>query len=110
MTIRIRSSDPAIVRPSTVTASAHRLGGPENEAWDAFGGSAARRATQLGDSLWRASTTQLGPVKKARSNSEAVKIGWLERMPGPSIGRMVGIGVAIALIGGGTMFAGIASR
>ena len=37
-----------------------------------------------------------------------MKIGWLERMPGPSIGRMVGIGVVIALIGGGTVFAGIA--
>ena len=48
----------------------------------------------------------LGSVKKALER-QAVKIGWLERMPGPSIGRMVGIGVGIVLIGGGILAAGI---
>ena len=97
-------TDPAIV----VHRDGERapLGGPQNEAWDTvrrLGGSDDRLSRS---SLWRLNDA-LRPVKKALEQ-QAVKIGWLERMPGPSIGRMVGIGVAIALIGGGTLFAGIA--
>jgi uncharacterized membrane protein YgcG len=97
-------TDPAIV----VHRDGERapLGGPQTEAWDTvrrLGGSDDRLSRS---SLWRLNDA-LRPVKKALEQ-QAVKIGWLERMPGPSIGRMVGIGVAIALIGGGTLFAGIA--
>jgi uncharacterized membrane protein YgcG len=97
-------TDPAIV----VHADGERpvLGGPQEEAWETvkrLGGSDDRLSRS---SLWRLNDA-LRPVKKALER-QAVKIGWLERMPGPSIGRMVGIGVVIALIGGGTVFAGIA--
>ena len=97
-------TDPAIV----VHADGERpaLGGPQEEAWETvkrLGGSDDRLSRS---SLWRLNDA-LRPVKKALEQ-QAVKIGWLERMPGPSIGRMVGIGVVIALIGGGTVFAGIA--
>ena len=96
-------TDPAIV----VHRDGERapLGGPQNEAWDTvrrLGGSDNRLSRS---SLWRLNDA-LRPVKKALEQ-QAVKIGWLERMPGPSIGRMVGIGVGIALIGGGILFAGI---
>ena len=97
-------TDPAIV----VHADGERpaLGGPQEEAWETvkrLGGSDDRLSRS---SLWRLNDA-LRPVKKALEQ-RAVKIGWLERMPGPSIGRMVGIGLVIALIGGGTVFAGIA--
>ena len=96
-------TDPAIV----VHRDGERapLGGPQNEAWDTvrrLGGSDNRLSRS---SLWRLNDA-LRPVKKALEQ-QAVKIGWLERMPGPSIGRMVGIGVGIALIGVGILFAGI---
>jgi len=97
-------TDPAIVVHPDGERSA--LGAPQEEAWETvkrLGGSDDRLSRS---SLWRLNDA-LRPVKKALEQ-QAVKIGWLERMPGPSIGRMVGIGVVFALIGGGTVFAGIA--
>ena len=81
------------------------LGGPQNEAWDTvrrLGGSDNRLSRT---SLWRLNES-LGPVKRALEE-QAVRIGWLERMPGPSITRTVGIGIGVAVVGGGLVWAGI---
>lgn len=88
-------TDPAIV--------VHRdhpegeLGKPENEAWDKIrrlGGEGGRLTRTT---LWRLND-ELGPVKGA-TEYEAVKIGWLARMPGPSIGRMVAAGSGVLVVG-----------
>ena len=44
---------------------------------------------------------------KRALESEAVRIGWLARMPGPSITTMVAIGVGLAVIGAVAIFIGI---
>ena len=36
-----------------------------------------------------------------------MKLGWLARMPGPSIGRKTGIGIGIAVIGAGITGLGV---
>jgi uncharacterized membrane protein YgcG len=97
-------TDPAIV----VHPDGHRppLGGPQTEAWDTvrrLGGSDDRLSRT---SLWNLNA-ELAPVRWALEE-QAVRIGWLERMPGPSITRMVVIGVGVALAGGGIIWAGIA--
>ena len=96
-------TDPAIV----VHPDGERgpLGAPQEAAWEKIQKLAGSDGRLTRSSLWRVNTS-LNSVKKALEQ-QAVKIGWLERMPGPSIGRMVGIGVGIALIGGGVLFAGI---
>jgi uncharacterized membrane protein YgcG len=97
-------TDPAIV----VHRGGDRrpLGGPQNEAWDTvrrLGGSDDRLSRT---SLWKLND-ELSPIKRALEE-QAVRIGWLARMPGPSIGRMVGVGVGVALVGGGIIWGGIA--
>jgi uncharacterized membrane protein YgcG len=96
-------TDPAIV----VHPDGDRppLGDPQQEAWEKVQNLAGSEGRLTRSSLWGVNSA-LGPVKKALER-QAVKIGWLERMPGPSIGRMVGIGVGIVLIGGGILVAGI---
>ena len=96
-------NDPAIV----VHPDGDRppLGEPQEDAWVKVQNLAGTDGRLTRSSLWRVNSA-LGPVKKALER-QAVKIGWLERMPGPSIGRMVGIGVGILLIGGGILAGGI---
>jgi uncharacterized membrane protein YgcG len=96
-------TDPAIV----VHSDGERppLGAPQEAAWEKVQTLAGSDGRLTRSSLWRVNSS-LNSVKKALEQ-QAVKLGWLERMPGPSIGRMVGIGVGIALIGGGVLFAGI---
>jgi uncharacterized membrane protein YgcG len=96
-------TDPAIV----VRRDGQRspLGGPQNEAWDTIRRLGGEDNRLSHTSLWRLNQ-ELGPVKTALEE-QAVRIGWLERMPGPSIGRMVAMGVGIALLGGGMLWAGI---
>jgi uncharacterized membrane protein YgcG len=96
-------NDPAIV----VHRDGDRapLAKPQHDAWDKIrrlGGSDGRLTRTA---LWKVND-ELGSVKKALEQ-QAVRIGWLERMPGPSIGRMVGIGVGVALVGAGIVVAGI---
>ena len=76
-----------------------RLGDPQLEAWDKIQRLAGGSGTLSRDRLWKVNST-LEPVKGALEY-EAVKIGWLARMPGPSITRMVAIGTGIAILGGG---------
>jgi uncharacterized membrane protein YgcG len=96
-------TDPAIVVHRD--AVAEDLGEPQMKAWatvQRLGGSHGRLSRT---SLWGLNSA-LSPVKRALEQ-QAVRIGWLERMPGPSIGRMVAIGVVIALAGGAAIFLGI---
>ena len=98
-------TDPAIV--------VHREGGgdrplgdPQQEAWQRIQRLAGSDGRLTRSSLWKVND-ELSSVKQALEE-QAVRIGWLERLPGPSIGRMVGIGVGVALVGGGIIWAGIA--
>jgi uncharacterized membrane protein YgcG len=96
-------TDPAIV----VHPDGDRppLGEPQERAWE--------KIRTLGGTDGRLSRTTLWMVNGALSSvkkeleEQAVRIGWLERMPGPSITRMVGIGVGVALLGGGIIWGGV---
>lgn len=72
-------------------ATVRRLGGSDN------------RLTR--SSLWRLNAN-LGKLKDDYER-EAVRLGWLERMPGPSISRMTWIGIGIAVVGAGAIWLGI---
>jgi uncharacterized membrane protein YgcG len=95
-------TDPAIVvhpggdRPA--------LGEPQESAWEKVQALAGSDGRLTREALWKVNG-ELGSVKKALEQ-QAVRIGWLERLPGPSITRMVGIGIGVALVGGGVIWAG----
>jgi uncharacterized membrane protein YgcG len=97
-------TDPAI----TVHRDDERepIGGPENEAWDTIRRLGGEDGRLTRTTLWRVNH-ELGPVKGALEH-EAVKLGWLARMPGPSIARMTAIGIGIGVLGGGAIWLGIA--
>lgn len=96
-------NDPAIVvHPDGDRAP---LGPPQNDAWDKIRRLAGSDGRLTRTALWKVND-ELGSVKRALEQ-QAVRIGWLERMPGPSIGRMVGIGIGVALVGAGIVVAGI---
>lgn len=96
-------TDPAIVVKSG--GDREPLAGPQQEAMDKIRrlGGGDNRLTRT--SLWRLND-EMRPVRGALEY-QAVKLGWLERMPGPSIARMTGIGLGIAAIGGGILALGI---
>ncbi len=96
-------TDPAIV----VNRDDDRkpIGKPQNEAWDRIRQLAGESNSLSRERLWRLNSS-LEPVKGALEY-EAVRLGWLARMPGPSIARMTGIGIAIAVIGAGIVGLGI---
>jgi len=81
------------------------LKSPQREAWDKLKKLAGGSGRLTRERLWRVNS-DLGPMKRV-FESEAVKLGWLARMPGPSINRMTGIGIGLALLGGGTIWLGI---
>jgi len=79
---------------------------PQREAWTkilALAGSDGRLSRER---LWRVNG-ELGDVKTTLE-AEAVRIGWLARMPRPSMNRMTGVGIGVALVGAGIVWAGIA--
>jgi hypothetical protein len=88
--------DPAIVVHRA--ADDEPLGsGPQGEAWDAIrrlGGTDGRLSRE---SLWRLNG-ELRDVQKGLE-AEAVRIGWLSRLPTPSIGRSARIGIAEIVVG-----------
>jgi uncharacterized membrane protein YgcG len=99
-------TDPAIeVHPSPVSDD-EALAKPQREAWDKLtrlaGGSGGRLSREK---LWGVNST-LAPVKGALEY-EAVRLGWLARMPGPSIRRATWIGIGIAIVGAGVIGIGI---
>jgi uncharacterized membrane protein YgcG len=44
---------------------------------------------------------------KREFESEAVRLGWLARMPGPSMNRMTAIGIGLGILGAGAIWLGI---
>jgi uncharacterized membrane protein YgcG len=97
-------TDPAI----EVHAGDHddrELAGPERAAWERIRQHAGGSGRLTRERLWEVNS--LMGASKRGLESEAVKVGWLERLPGPSVTRMVAIGVGIAVIGAGIIFLGI---
>jgi uncharacterized membrane protein YgcG len=78
---------------------------PQREAWDKLKTLAGGSGRLTRERLWRVNSI-LGPMKRV-FEYEAVRLGWLERMPGPSINRMSGIGLGLALLGAGAIWLGI---
>jgi len=81
-----------------------KLGPPQLEAWDKIQSLAGGSGTLSRERLWKVNST-LSPVKGALE-FQAVKVGWLARMPGPSITRMVAIGTGVIVIGVGVAIVG----
>jgi uncharacterized membrane protein YgcG len=95
-------TDPAIVVHRD--AGDESLGKADGLAWDTIrrlGGSGNRLTRQ---SLWQLNGA-LGAVGRALEH-EAVRIGWLARMPGPLIGWVSTLGVMEVLLGAGAIFLG----
>ena len=78
---------------------------PQREAWNRLKTLAGGSGRLTRDRLWRVNSV-LGSMKRV-FEQEAVRLGWLARMPGPSITRMSGIGLGLALVGGGAIWLGI---
>ena len=83
-----------------------RLAAPQRDAWQRIQRLAGGSGRLSRERLWKVNS-ELGPVKRA-FEAEAVRLGWLARLPGPSINRMTAIGVGIALLGAGIGWIGIA--
>jgi len=96
-------TDPAIIVHADGDHA--ELAGPEMEAWGEIRNLAHDDERLTRERLWRLNST-LSPVKGA-VEYDAVKLGWLARMPGPSISRMTGIGIGIAVVGAGVTGLGI---
>ncbi len=97
-------TDPAIeIRAG---AGDEDLEAPQREAWDKLKKLAGGQDRLSRERLWRMNS-QLGLMKRVFEH-EAVRLGWLARMPGPSINRMTGIGIGLAVVGAGAIWLGIA--
>ena len=81
------------------------LKAPQREAWDRLRKLAGGSGRLTRERLWRVNS-DLGPMKR-EFESEAVRLGWLARMPGPSMNRMTGIGIGLAILGAGAIWLGI---
>ena len=81
------------------------LKAPQREAWDKLKTLAGGSGRLTRERLWRVNSV-LGPMKRVFEH-EAVKLGWLARMPGPSINRMSGVAIGLALLGAGASWLGI---
>jgi uncharacterized membrane protein YgcG len=81
------------------------LNAPQREAWDKLKKLAGGSGRLSRERLWRVNS-ELGLMKRVFEH-EAVRLGWLERMPGPSIVRMSGIGIGLAVLGAGAIGIGI---
>ena len=97
-------TDPAI-QVNTDPGDDRDLAGPELEAWSALRRLAGGSDTLSRERLWRVNA-ELDDVKETLE-SEAVRLGWLARMPGPAITRMTVLGIALAIAGGIAIFIGI---
>ena len=81
------------------------LKAPQREAWDKLKKLSGGSGRLSRERLWRVNS-ELGLMKRAFEH-EAVRLGWLARMPGPSIARMSGIGIGLAVLGAGAIGIGI---
>jgi len=97
-------TDPAI----EVNAGARdddELALPQREAWSKVRSLAGTDGRLSRERLWRVNG-ELGAVRRTLEE-EAVRIGWLARMPRPSMNRMTGLGIGLALVGAGVVWAGL---
>jgi uncharacterized membrane protein YgcG len=83
-----------------------RLKPPQREAWDKLKRLAGGSSRLTRERLWRVNS-ELGAMKRV-FEYEAVRLGWLARMPGPSIMRMSGVGIGLVVVGSGAIWLGIA--
>lgn len=97
-------TDPAI-EVHAGTYDDRDLAAPELEAWERIKQHAGGSTTLTRDRLWQVNSLLDG--SKRDLESAAVRIGWLARMPGPSIRRMTALGIGIAVVGGAIIFVGI---
>jgi len=97
-------TDPAIEVHAEVGDDAD-LKPPQREAWQKLKQLAGGSGRLARERLWRVNS-ELGSMKRVFEH-EAVRLGWLARLPGPSIGRMSGIGVGLAVIGAGAIWVGV---
>lgn len=98
-------TDPALeVRPVGPDAD-DRLAAPQREAWEELSRLAGGSGRLSRERLWKVNST-LRPVRGALEH-EAVRLGWLERMPGPAIARMTWAGIGIGVIGLGVGAVGV---
>jgi uncharacterized membrane protein YgcG len=79
---------------------------PQREAWARVRALAGGQGRLSRERLWQVNG-ELGDVKRTLE-SEAVRIGWLARMPGPSINSMTAAGIGIGVVGAGVVWGGIA--
>jgi uncharacterized membrane protein YgcG len=79
---------------------------PQREAWARVRALAGGQGRLSRERLWQVNG-ELGDVKRTLE-SEAVRIGWLARMPGPSINSMTAAGIGIGVVGAGIVWGGIA--
>ena len=81
------------------------LKAPQREAWDKLKKLSGGSGRLTRERLWQVNS-ELGLMKRVFEH-EAVELGWLARMPGPSIARMSGIGIGLAVLGAGAIGIGI---
>jgi uncharacterized membrane protein YgcG len=97
-------TDPAIeVRPAAALSDG-QLAPPQRLAWDAIQRVAGGSDRLSRERLWGLNSALRG-VKRSLE-TEAVRLGWLARIPSRSIDRMTGAGVVTALLGGGAIALG----
>lgn len=97
-------TDPAI----EVHAGTHddrKLAAPELEACERIRQHAGGSSILSRERLWQVNSLLHG--SKRDLESAAVRVGWLARMPGPSITRMTAIGIGLAVLGAAIVFVGI---
>ncbi len=88
--------DPAIIVHAG-QADDDRLARPQREAWAKLTALAGGSGRLSRERLWQVNS-DLGAVKRTLE-AEAVRIGWLARMPGPAITRMTVIGIGVVILG-----------
>lgn len=97
-------TDPAI-EVSAEQSDDSRLAKPQRQAWSKLRALAGGEGRLSRERLWQVNS-DLGGVKRTLE-SEAVRLGWLARMPGPSITRMTAIGIGVVVVGGGLIIVGV---
>lgn len=96
-------TDPAIDVPEPPT-DARRLGAPETQAYEVIQREAIGTGVLARKRLWGLNEA-LAPVRR-RLDAEAVRLGWLTRLPWPAIRRWLAIGVVEVAVGGLLIFLG----
>ena len=81
------------------------LAEPERSAWERIRQHAGGSGRLTRERLWEVNS--IVGASKRELEAAAVKTGWLARMPGPSITRMVAIGIVLAVLGAVSIFVGI---